>query len=92
MKPFIKTIAIAAIAALAVPAFAQSASQPKTRAQVREELIQMEHAGYNPSRVAPNDYPFAAQAAEARIAAQNRAMGGVDSGTSQQGLPAQQAQ
>lgn len=93
MNSFVKAAVIAAVAAVALPAFAQSAqpNAPKTRAEVREELLQIEKAGYNPARSNPNEYPANIQAAEARVAAQNSAVGGVNAGTSQQGA-AQNAQ
>lgn len=73
MKTALKMAALAL--ALTVPAlsFAQSSTNgPMTRAQVRNELIQYEKAGYQPSK---NQYPADVQAAEARIA---RANGGAD--------------
>jgi len=69
MKSLIKAVAIAAVLAAPVVSFAQS-NQPLTRAQVREELIQLEKAGYNPSTANDYDYPANIQAAEARVAAQ----------------------
>lgn len=84
MKSLVQAVVIAATLAAPVAVFAQS-NQPVTRAQVREELIQIEKAGYNPSRSNPNDYPANIQAAEARVAAQNSAVGGVAAGSSQQG-------
>lgn len=69
----LKTAALAL--ALAAPAlsFAQPSSDTSiTRAQVRDELIQLEQAGYQPSK---NRYPANLQAAEARIAPMN---GGAD--------------
>ncbi|RQH07011.1 DUF4148 domain-containing protein [Paraburkholderia dinghuensis] len=84
MKSLVQAVVIAATLAAPVAVFAQSA-QPVTRAQVREELVQIEKAGYNPSHANPNDYPANIQAAEARVAAQNAAVGGVTSGTSEQG-------
>jgi hypothetical protein len=48
MKSIIKAFAIAALVAAPLASFAQS-SQPVTRAQVREELAQLEKAGYNPT-------------------------------------------
>jgi hypothetical protein len=48
MKSIIKAFAIAALIAAPLPSFAQS-SQPVTRAQVREDLAQLEKAGYNPN-------------------------------------------
>ncbi|HKT99084.1 MAG TPA: DUF4148 domain-containing protein [Paraburkholderia sp.] len=68
------TLKLAAFAAaLLVPAlsFAQAPIAPNTsptRAQVREELAQVEKAGYKPTG-RDNKYPSDLQAAEARIAA-----------------------
>jgi hypothetical protein len=53
--------------------FAQSASVPLTRAQVRADLIRLEQAGYNPAAEDDATYPADIQAAEARVAAQNAA-------------------
>jgi hypothetical protein len=61
MKSLIKAVAIAAVLAIPAVSFAQS-NQPVTRAQVRNELIQLEKAGYNPADI---------QAAEAKVQAQN---------------------
>ncbi|WP_206996826.1 DUF4148 domain-containing protein [Trinickia mobilis] len=69
MKSLIKAVAIAAILAAPVVSFAQS-NQPLTRAQVRQELIELEQAGYNPARADDYNYPADIQAAEARVAAQ----------------------
>ncbi|KVD77336.1 hypothetical protein WS62_30955 [Burkholderia sp. ABCPW 14] len=77
MKSALKTVALAL--ALAVPAlsFAQPSSNgPLTRAQVRDELTQLEKAGYQPSK---NQYPANIQATEARIASAN---GGADTSSS----------
>ncbi|QTD94373.1 DUF4148 domain-containing protein [Burkholderia anthina] len=53
-------------------AFAQS-SATLTRAQVREELIRLEAAGYEPSKGDDGEYPADIQAAQARVAAQAQA-------------------
>jgi hypothetical protein len=92
MKSLISAVAIAA--ALAVPAvsFAQQANAPKTRAQVRAELVQLEKAGYNPN-VSDPMYPQNIQAAQARVSAetlaqsqsQARDYGSVAAGSSQSG-------
>ena len=70
MKSFAKLTAVLAAIALAVPVtvFA-AANQPLTRAEVREQLVQVEAAGYNPARMNPNTYPADIQAAEAKVAA-----------------------
>ncbi|MBY4867846.1 DUF4148 domain-containing protein [Burkholderia sp. Bp9017] len=52
--------------------FAQS-SEPLTRAQVREELIRLEAAGYEPSKGDDGEYPADIQAAQARVVAQEQA-------------------
>jgi len=87
MKSLVQAVVIAATFAAPVAVFAQS-SQPLTRAQVREQLVQIEKAGYNPARSNPYDYPADIQAAEARVAAQNSAVGGVTAGSSQHGQAA----
>jgi hypothetical protein len=84
-----KTIIAAALAVtvLAAPAlsFAQQSQQPLTRAEVREQLVQLEQAGYRPDRSSPY-YPQDLQAAEARVAAQqNTAYGASTNGSSQAG-------
>lgn len=70
MNSLIKAVALAVVLAAPVVSFAQS-NQPVTRAQVREQLIQLEKAGYNPATANDYDYPANIQAAEARVAAQN---------------------
>ncbi|MBB2926863.1 MULTISPECIES: DUF4148 domain-containing protein [Paraburkholderia] len=88
MKSLVQAVVIAAALAAPVAVFAQS-NQPVTRAQVRADMIQVEKAGFNPARSNPNEYPANIQAAEARVAAQNSAVGGVNSGSSQAGQAAQ---
>lgn len=98
MKSLIETAVIAALAAAPLSALAQS-DQPVTRAQVREELVQLEKAGYNPTSRADNiHYPAEIQAALARVAAQNgtvqaatSGVGGTTDGASQSGRRAQTA-
>ena len=53
-------------------AFAQSAA-PLTRAQVRDELIRLEAAGYDPAKGDEGAYPADIQAAEAKLAEQDLA-------------------
>ncbi|MFM0619747.1 DUF4148 domain-containing protein [Paraburkholderia nemoris] len=84
MKSLIQAVIVAATLAAPAAVFAQS-NQPLTRAQVREQLIQVEKAGYNPATSNPTEYPANIQAAEARAAVQNSALGGIVSGSSQQG-------
>jgi hypothetical protein len=98
MKSLIKAVAIAAVLATPVASFAQASQQPATRAEVRSELIQLEHAGYNPATANDATYPADVQAAEHRVEAQNPAVaqtqepvadtsgyGGAMSGSSQSG-------
>lgn len=98
MKSIIKAVAIAAILAAPVASFAQSNQQPLTRAEVRNQLIQVEQAGYNPATTNDPTYPSDIQAAETRVQAQNPAIaqtqepvadtsgyGGAVSGSSQSG-------
>lgn len=53
-------------------AFAQSAA-PLTRAQVRDELMRLEAAGYDPAKGDDGEYPADIQAAQAKLAEQDRA-------------------
>jgi hypothetical protein len=69
MKSLIQAVVVATVLAAPVVSFAQS-NEPVTRAQVRQELIQLEAAGYNPAVSDPN-YPADIQAAEKRVQAQN---------------------
>lgn len=90
MRKLIPAVLIAAALAAPVAVFAQ-ANQPLTRAEVREQLVQIEKAGYNPARSNPNTYPADIQAAEAKVAAQNGAAsgyGGVVNGSSAAGAHA----
>ncbi|PQV48128.1 DUF4148 domain-containing protein [Paraburkholderia sp. BL21I4N1] len=98
MKSLIKAVAIAVVLAAPVAAFAQASQQPVTRADVRNQLIQLEQAGYNPANSSDPTYPADIQAAERRVDAQNPAVaqtqepvadtsgyGGAVSGSSQAG-------
>ncbi len=71
MKSLIKAVAIAAVLATPIASFAQSSQQPVTRAEVRNQLIQLEQAGYNPAIANDPAYPADVQAAERRVQAQN---------------------
>jgi hypothetical protein len=74
MKSLIKAVAIAAVLAAPVASFAQASQEPVTRADVRNELIQLERAGYNPATTNDINYPANIQAAERRVQAQNPAV------------------
>ncbi|HEY2024832.1 DUF4148 domain-containing protein [Paraburkholderia sp.] len=71
MKSLFKAVAIAAVLAAPVVSFAQSSQQPVTRAEVRNQLIQLEQAGYSPATSNDSSYPGDIQAAERRVQAQN---------------------
>ncbi|MFL9938248.1 DUF4148 domain-containing protein [Paraburkholderia graminis] len=90
MKSLIQAVVVATVLAAPVASFAQS-NEPVTRAQVRAELVQLEKAGYEPSR-ADRYYPADLQAAQNRVAEQNgtaqpaiSSYGGAVSGSSQSG-------
>jgi len=87
----VQSLIVAALVAVPALSFAQSV-QPLTRAQVREELIELQQAGYNPS-ADETQYPQNIQQAEARLQAQQgaaaNAFGGVMAGTSSSGSHAQ---
>lgn len=84
--------AMVAASALSIPlaSYAQSSDNgPVTRAQVRQDLINVEQAGYRSVGRDPY-YPEDIQAAEQRVNAQQGAQqgyGGVAAGTSQSGAP-----
>ncbi|WP_321795334.1 DUF4148 domain-containing protein [Caballeronia sp. J97] len=88
MNKFIGIAAVALAFAAPVASFAQS-NQPLTRAEVRQQIVQLEKAGYNPGVISDSKYPADIQAAEARVAAQNgRAQsdfGGASEGSAQSG-------
>jgi hypothetical protein len=68
MKSITKVVLIAALVVVPIASFAQSI-QSVSRAEVRDQLVQLEKAGYD-----PHDwihYPENLQAAEKKVAAQN---------------------
>jgi hypothetical protein len=96
MKSLIKAVALAAVLVVPAVSFAQSqpGNGPVTRAQVRNELIQLEQAGYRPE-VNDRYYPDDIQAAQARVNAENGVQtsgyGPATSGSSQSGGPSDTA-
>ena len=68
MKSLVQALVVSAVLAAPFAAFAQS-NAPLTRAQVRDELVQVEKAGYAPTSSTVN-YPADIQAAQARVAQQ----------------------
>ena len=90
MRSLIQAVVVAAALVAPVVSFAHS-DAPKTRAQVRAELVQLEQAGYHVGDGDNTTYPAEIQAAEAKVAAQNGAAsgyGGVVSGSSEARRPA----
>lgn len=75
MKSLIYAMVAASVLATPLVSMAQAESnQPVTRAQVQQDLIRLEQAGYRPSANDPN-YPADIQAAEQRVnAAQGQAV------------------
>ena len=65
-----KSLVTAAVVLLAAPAlsFAQAPYGPLTRAQVVQELVDLESVGYQPSRGNESTYPDDIQAAQQRLA------------------------
>ncbi|MCX5544336.1 DUF4148 domain-containing protein [Paraburkholderia sp. CNPSo 3076] len=90
MKVVASALSIAV--ALAAPAIALAQSNGAlTRAQVRNQLVQLERAGYRPGDGDQTTYPQQIQQAEARVAgsaAASSGYGGVASGTSSSGQAA----
>ncbi|WP_321931335.1 DUF4148 domain-containing protein [Paraburkholderia guartelaensis] len=87
MKVAVSALSIAVALAAPAIAFAQS-NGALTRAQVRNQLVQLEKAGYRPGDGDQTTYPQQIQQAEARVvrsAAASSGYGGVASGTSASG-------
>ncbi|GAB7524966.1 DUF4148 domain-containing protein [Paraburkholderia sp. 2C] len=61
-----KASVLCAICLLPLGAYAQS-NAPLTRAQVREDVVALQIAGYNPSTSDPTAYPENVQAAQHRL-------------------------
>lgn len=77
MKSAIHVLALALAVAAPAISFAQPSDVPPTRVQVRDELVQLQNAGYRPDKA---QYPADIQAAEARVAAQSGATGAASTG------------
>lgn len=94
MKSLVYAVVAASAFAVPLASFAQSSNNgPVTRAQVRQELIQLEQAGYNPAMHSPY-YPDDLQAAQRRVdeqqgstmaAGETSGYGGVAAGSGQSG-------
>ncbi|WP_321895648.1 DUF4148 domain-containing protein [Burkholderia cepacia] len=67
MKSLVVTAAAAVLLAAPALSFAQSAKSPVTRAQVLQELIDLESVGYNPARGESINYPDDILAAQERL-------------------------
>jgi hypothetical protein len=94
MKSFVKAVAVAALVVAPALSFAQTDSS-LTRDQVKQDLRQVEGAGYDPSRSDQTSYPSDIQAAESRASRQGNASnadmnayGGAVSGRSAAGMRA----
>lgn len=83
----VQSLIVAAVVAIPALSFAQT-SQPVTRAQVRQELIDLEKAGYNPAGDQAQ-YPDNLEQAQAKLEAQKgdaaASYGGATAGTSASG-------
>ncbi|AUT74782.1 MULTISPECIES: DUF4148 domain-containing protein [Paraburkholderia] len=66
MKLVANVAVISAVLLLPLAAYAQS-SAPLTRAEVRQQVIELENAGYNPSTSDSTAYPENIQAAQNRL-------------------------
>ncbi|GAB2882621.1 hypothetical protein GCM10027093_17460 [Paraburkholderia jirisanensis] len=94
MKTLIPALLVATLLAAPVASFAQASqsNQPLTRAQVRQDLVDLEKAGYDPL-ADRQEYPRNIQRAEARLAAQkaqgDTGYGAQAAGSSQAGSAAQ---
>ncbi len=88
MKSFVYAMVAASAFSVPLASYAQSPDNgPVTRAQVRQDLIDVERAGYVPTAKDPS-YPRDIQAAEQRLHAQ-QGYGGMADGSSQSSAPIQ---
>lgn len=90
MKTLAYAVATASLLVLPIASFAQttqSDNPPLTRAEVKQQLIDLEKAGYNPSAADDATYPKEIQAAEAKVSAEkaNQGYGPGMSGSGQSG-------
>jgi hypothetical protein len=90
MKLSLKAAFLAAVVLVPALAFAdQSPSAPLTRAQVRDQLVQLEKAGFDPANDCSGDCPGSLKRAEAAVAKQQTeaytAYGSALNGTVQSG-------
>ncbi|AIO70388.1 DUF4148 domain-containing protein [Burkholderia oklahomensis] len=100
MKSIVATAAAALVLAAPVVSFAQSPNGSLTRAQVIQELVDLESVGYQPSRGNEATYPEDIQAAQRRLDAKRlaarkaaeSAYGPAVAGAAQAGKPAVNAQ
>lgn len=97
MKSFVYAVVAASTLSAPLVSMAQAEqNQPVTRAQVREELIRLQQAGYQQT-AQDAYYPENIQAAQRRVAGQqgptaanaDTGYGGTTSGAGQSGSPAQ---
>ncbi|WP_109480811.1 DUF4148 domain-containing protein [Paraburkholderia sp. C35] len=94
MKLLKQAAILGAVMGISATAFAQTAipqNQPATRAEVRQDLMNVESEGYRPGDGDRTNYPANVQAAESRLSSQQgEGYGGVVNGTSASGIAAQQ--
>jgi hypothetical protein len=64
---------LAMLMALPLTAFSQSSNGPRTRAQVLQDLYDLEEVGYRPAQASSLRFPDDIEAAERRLAAKRRA-------------------
>ena len=88
MRTYIALLMIVGACVAGQTSFAQS-NAPLTRAQVREELMRLEAAGYDPSKGDDGEYPADIQAAMARVAAEDHARMAAVAHAPDTGMPAQ---
>ena len=93
MNALFRTVVISSVLALPAFALAQQTNGPVTRDQVRNDLRQVEAAGYSPAAGEDAQYPTDIQAAQARVqGSAQTGLGGTTSGTSQSGRPIEPVQ
>ncbi|MGF6998781.1 DUF4148 domain-containing protein [Paraburkholderia sp. GAS32] len=86
MKSLIRAVIVAGVLGVPVVSFAQQADTPLTRAQVQDEIVQLEKAGFNPANANSVDFPTNV-ASGGQVVGQDTGYGPASSGSSQVGRP-----
>lgn len=69
LKPLYIEVLVAILTVFPLTTFAQNSNGPLTRAQVLQDLCDLEEVGYRPAQASSLHYPYDIEVAEQRLAA-----------------------